>query len=295
MAGTTISSTIPAGVILPYAGTLTGSPEGWLLCNGATVSRYTFKNLFIAIGTTYGSGDGSTTFHLPNLNTASGPFIRGGTGPSGASIVSDTTKPNGLSNSNESANHTHSLSSASGSISSATANAGTAHTHSLPAAGVATHSHGTFTSGYSIDNINHAHALSGAGAGVTGGGHSHSIQSLPVGGLTPGAGAFIAYTYSAINQSGYFSGSDGTHSHGFTGSTGSLDVTNHRHSTDISGSGDHGHSNIANENTHTHPVTGSITVSSLSLNNQSANHVHTLTGDSETAPRHMVMQYIIKT
>ena len=42
-------------------------PAGWLLCNGARVSRSTFSNLFTKIGTTYGMGDGSTTFNIPDL------------------------------------------------------------------------------------------------------------------------------------------------------------------------------------------------------------------------------------
>ncbi len=54
----------PAGAITPFAGS--ASPSGWLLCNGAAVSRSAYADLFLAIGTTYGSGDGSTTFNLPN-------------------------------------------------------------------------------------------------------------------------------------------------------------------------------------------------------------------------------------
>lgn len=42
-------------------------PPGWLLCNGAGISRSTFSNLFAKIGTTYGTGDGSTTFNIPDL------------------------------------------------------------------------------------------------------------------------------------------------------------------------------------------------------------------------------------
>lgn len=42
-------------------------PEGWLRCNGQAVSRSTFALLFAVIGTTFGSGDGSTTFNVPNL------------------------------------------------------------------------------------------------------------------------------------------------------------------------------------------------------------------------------------
>lgn len=48
-------------------------PEGWLLCNGAAVSRTKFASLFKAIGTTYGAGDGTTTFNIPNIE--SGRFI----------------------------------------------------------------------------------------------------------------------------------------------------------------------------------------------------------------------------
>ena len=60
------------GVVLPYAGSLV--PDGFLLCNGQAVSRTTYKNLFDVIGTTYGNGDGSTTFNLPNLQNK---FIQG--------------------------------------------------------------------------------------------------------------------------------------------------------------------------------------------------------------------------
>ena len=44
------------------------APDGWLLCNGAAVSRTTYANLFAKIGVKYGSGDGSTTFNLPNAD-----------------------------------------------------------------------------------------------------------------------------------------------------------------------------------------------------------------------------------
>ena len=54
-----------AGVIYPYTGSTI--PNGFLLCDGAAVSRTTYSKLFDAIGTTYGPGDGNTTFNLPNL------------------------------------------------------------------------------------------------------------------------------------------------------------------------------------------------------------------------------------
>jgi microcystin-dependent protein len=63
---------LPAGAIMAFA--MNGAPTGWLDANGSVVSRTTYANLFTAIGTTYGVGDGSTTFALPDLR---GYFVRG--------------------------------------------------------------------------------------------------------------------------------------------------------------------------------------------------------------------------
>jgi microcystin-dependent protein len=59
------SDGIPAGVIMAWGAS--DAPANWLICDGAAVSRSTYASLFNAIGTTYGSGDGSTTFNLPDL------------------------------------------------------------------------------------------------------------------------------------------------------------------------------------------------------------------------------------
>ena len=56
---------IPTGTILPFAGSTI--PSGFLACNGAAVSRTTYSALFSAIGTTYGGGDGSSTFNVPQI------------------------------------------------------------------------------------------------------------------------------------------------------------------------------------------------------------------------------------
>lgn len=63
---------VPAGAVEFYAGQ--NAPVGWLECNGSIVSRSVYPDLFGAIGTRYGAGDGSTTFNLPDLR---GEFIRG--------------------------------------------------------------------------------------------------------------------------------------------------------------------------------------------------------------------------
>jgi microcystin-dependent protein len=57
-------SNVP-GMISQYAGTT--SPNGWMICDGSEVSRTTYSALYSAIGNSYGSGNGSTTFNLPNL------------------------------------------------------------------------------------------------------------------------------------------------------------------------------------------------------------------------------------
>lgn len=56
---------IPTGIVQAFAGTTT--PQGWLLCDGSAVSRTDYADLYAVIGDTYGAGDGSTTFNLPDL------------------------------------------------------------------------------------------------------------------------------------------------------------------------------------------------------------------------------------
>jgi microcystin-dependent protein len=56
---------LPLGSILPYAAAT--APDGWLLCQGQAISRTTYATLYALIGTTYGTGDGSTTFNLPDV------------------------------------------------------------------------------------------------------------------------------------------------------------------------------------------------------------------------------------
>lgn len=90
----------PAGVVSIYAGA--AAPDGYLLCNGAAVSRTTYSDLFAAIGTTYGVGDGATTFNIPDFRGrvaigVSETYARGSTG--GSATVTLTT--------NELPAHTH--------------------------------------------------------------------------------------------------------------------------------------------------------------------------------------------
>lgn len=74
----------PPGFIADFGNT--SAPTGWLECDGAAVSRSTYARLFAAIGETWGVGDGSTTFNVPDLRGAS----RRGTGSHGSETMADT-------------------------------------------------------------------------------------------------------------------------------------------------------------------------------------------------------------
>lgn len=67
----TTQDTSGVGMVAFFA--MNSAPTGWLKANGAAISRSTYAKLFSAIGTTYGSGDGSTTFNLPDMR---GEFAR---------------------------------------------------------------------------------------------------------------------------------------------------------------------------------------------------------------------------
>lgn len=59
------NGSVPTGCILPFGGN--NVPQGFLLCDGSAVNRTTYADLFAVLGTTYGEGDNSTTFNLPDM------------------------------------------------------------------------------------------------------------------------------------------------------------------------------------------------------------------------------------
>ena len=93
-----VQNSIPTGGIMMWSANV--APSGWLLCNGTAVSRTTYAALFAIIGTTFGVGDNSTTFNLPNYNNrapvgAGGLYALGATGGSkDATVVSHTHTAN---------------------------------------------------------------------------------------------------------------------------------------------------------------------------------------------------------
>ena len=86
----------PTGVVLPFAGA--SAPSGWLLCFGQAVSRTTYAALYASIGVAHGTGDGSTTFNLPDMRgripggkdnmggTAASRLTTSGSGVNGATL-----------------------------------------------------------------------------------------------------------------------------------------------------------------------------------------------------------------
>jgi len=87
---------IPIGTMLMW-GTAT-APTNYLLCNGAAVSRSTYSTLFAVLGTTWGVGDGSTTFNVPNtagrvVRGVNGTYTLAGTGGADTVVITDNNLP----------------------------------------------------------------------------------------------------------------------------------------------------------------------------------------------------------
>ena len=133
---TSLPSVVPTGTIQMYGGAVT--PTGYLFCDGTAISRTTYSDLFATIAINYGSGNGSSTFNLPNLQQKfplgkSGSYALGSTGGAFART------PSG---SNSTPTFSGNAFTPSGSISVSVAN------HSLTIAELPSHSH-TF-SGWSM-------------------------------------------------------------------------------------------------------------------------------------------------
>lgn len=130
---------VPTGTIQAFAGATV--PDGWFLCNGQAISRTTYWQLFRAIGTTYGTGDGSTTFNVPDLRGRAlfGLDNMGGSDAGRISVANTLGTTDGAETFNlvegNVPSHTHTINHAhTGSTASSSA-----HTHSVTDPG---HAHG---------------------------------------------------------------------------------------------------------------------------------------------------------
>ena len=154
-----------------YAGST--APTGYLLCDGTAVSRTTYADLFAVTSTTYGVGNGTTTFNVPNLQDripigTSGTRALGTTG--GASTYTLTVS--NIPQHSHSIDHDHA---------SFTSGAGSAHSHGSTLSAPA-HTHTTnITHGHS-DNFSapaHTHSINPPNTSTTSDAHSHSIPNRP--------------------------------------------------------------------------------------------------------------------
>ena len=129
---------IPTGTIVPWSDST--APSGFLECNGGAVSRSTYAALFAIVGTTYGVGDGSTTFNVPNFED-NVPVGKSGTknlaSTGGANTVTTTgnvagSTANATLTTGQLATHTHNI---AGIAISATLNAGGTRNYAQSATG----------------------------------------------------------------------------------------------------------------------------------------------------------------
>lgn len=142
---TTPRYALPPGAYMWYAGTTAPTVYGFLECDGSAISRTTYAELFTVIGTTYGAGDGSTTFNLPSQARR----VLVGRGGSGTATLGSTVGSTGGA-------ETHTL----------TQTEMPAHTHSF--------SPSTFASQYGAGAVSAGNALGASNTGSTGGGGAHN-------------------------------------------------------------------------------------------------------------------------
>ena len=266
------------GTILDFGGS--SVPTGYLACNGNAVSRITYSRLYSAIGTTWGAGNGNTTFNVPNLIRRTTVGSGGdATAVLGSSVGSVGGSESHTLTTNQMPGHTHAGS--SGSAGSHSHGSGT-----LSASSAGSHSHGSGTLS-SASAGSHTHTLNASAASVAGhghgagtlssasaGSHGHRIAGITTGGSASprntqvsranptltnpdAAGTYVVNVY-IEGKSG--AQAAGAHSHSFTGTVGTGGAHTHTISGTANSAGSHSHTisgSTGNAGAHTHSVTGS--------------------------------------
>lgn len=238
---------IPPGVMMPYAGST--APDGWLLCDGSAISRTTYANLFAVLSTTFGSGNGTSTFNIPN--TAGRTIVGAGTGArdgeSGTGAISGGTALTARalgswtgkeSNTIASTNlppHTHGLSSHTHTITignSSPTSGGPSTSSDSASAGIGSPS----PSGTQSTSINHSHGTQNNGF------HEHRLYFV-TDAASGTAKARVSATGTSLSNAGITT-YEASHNHVVDDSNPyhNHDMYDHRHSSDHShGLGGHTH------------------------------------------------------
>lgn len=206
-AGAVLGS-VPGDVKLHAGATI---PEGYILCDGQALDRVTYIDLFDAINTIYGAGDGSTTFNVPDMR---GRVIAGL--DAGAGRITD---PAGNTLGGVLGAETHAL----------TENELRAHTHPATIDAVADHNHGANLSNTSV---------SGTVSGTTGsgGGHGHTISAHGGGGTADGVPS--GSSVNIRRQATVATTSVSNHNHSFSSSISGGSVSGN---VNVDAGGGHGH------------------------------------------------------
>jgi microcystin-dependent protein len=219
---------LPAGIIMPYAGTASSAPTGWLFCNGASVATASYSDLYLAIGYQYG-GSGAN-FILPDLR---------GRVVAGVDAMGGTTAANRLGT-------------AGLGVAAALGSVGGSETHTLGTAQLPNHTH-TATSGNTSISHQHGGTVSSHGHTIgADGSHQHALNSwndaTPTNTGTKGYPVSLRGQYQEPDIMSYA----GNHSHG--GATGDATPTlltsladvvhNHTVTINSSGGGGSAHPNV---------------------------------------------------
>ena len=195
----------PPGSVSMYAGS--SAPTGFLLCQGQNVSRATYADLFAAIGTNYGTGDGSSTFGLPDLRSKFPVGL-------GTASWSNALNETGGSSTAINVSHTHTM---------------PTHIHTMPTHfhTMPSHSHGAGT--YTVD-LNHNHASFSTGSISAIGSTPYDVLRINPGGsssIALAAGSQIAAVRDLFTDTSHVHVIDvpplGTTNEGVTGSSQSVD------------------------------------------------------------------------
>lgn len=234
----------PTGVIVAYGGT--AAPAGWLLCNGAAVSRTTYADLYNVISTRYGAGDGTTTFNVPDLRSR----IPVGQATATAAVVTGDV-----------GSHTH----------TGPTGAGSAHTHTGTSAAGSSHSHSvTLPSATGNESRDHTHN-NNLNTSIESQNHLHDMASHVHSYLSPASTSTGANTGTPFPSASDWA--DRAHVHLVSGATAGASVT-HTHTIGagtIGSEASHTHGiTVASEASHTHPFTSAATAN---VPTQSVNYI----------------------
>lgn len=233
---------MPIGSIQPWLGA--SAPSGWLFCTGQEVSRSTYSNLFSIISTRFGTGNGSTTFNVPDLQG----FQVIGTSSALGNVDNTSTFRLGTNSaevvavhSPSAANHSHTLTYTEATESQHT----NSHSHSATVSDGSASSSGHSFSSTSLPGQTHGHTASVASGGSTVAtttgvtrasvGHTHTAPTVSSGSHSHSVSTSSWSAHSAHSHSPTFSLST-------SGNTSSATPATHNHTPTISTDGGHAHS-----------------------------------------------------